>query len=455
MKEKIIGIDLGTTNSCMAVMEGGKPVIIPNAEGGRTTPSVVGFAKDGTRLVGQVAKRQAVSNIERTISSVKRKMGTDWNKKIDDKKYTATEISAMVLQKMKTDAEKYLGHEVKKAVITVPAYFNDNQRQATKDAGTIAGFEVMRIINEPTASSLAYGLEREEGEKILIYDLGGGTFDISILEVGDGVFEVLGTDGDTDLGGDDWDQRIIDWMAAEFKRDQGVDLSKDPTAMQRLKEAAEKAKIELSGLPSTNINLPYITADQGGPKHLDLTLSRAKFEELTADLLERTKKPIKSALKLAKMAPKEISKVILVGGSTRMPVVLQFIKQYFGKAAYQNINPDECLAIGAAIQGGRATSRRAPSSYWTSHRSPWASRPLAAYPRGSSNATPPSQRARARSSPRPRTCRPLWRSTSYRASATWPMTTSPSAGSTWWASRPHPGACHRSRWPSTSTPAVS
>ena len=349
---KIIGIDLGTTNSCMAVMEGGKPVVIPNTEGGRTTPSVVGFAKDGTRLVGQVAKRQAVSNPERTISSVKREMGTNWSKDIDDKKYTPPEISAMVLQKMKADAEKYLGHEVKKAVVTVPAYFNDNQRQATKDAGTIAGFEVMRIINEPTASSLAYGLEREEGEKILIFDLGGGTFDVSILEVGDGVFEVLGTDGDTRLGGDDWDQRIIEWMTRNFKKDQGIDLSKDLTAMQRLKEAAEKAKIELSGLPSTNINLPYITADQSGPKHLDMTLTRAKFEELTQDLLDRTKGPLKSALKLAKLGPKDISKVILVGGSIRMPAVQEFVKQYFGKEPYQNINPDECVALGAAIQGG-------------------------------------------------------------------------------------------------------
>ncbi len=352
MKEKIIGIDLGTTNSCMAVMEGGKPVVIPNTEGGRTTPSVVGFTKDGDRLVGQVAKRQAVSNPERTIGSVKRDMGTSWKQKIDDKEYSAPEISAMVLQKMKADAEKYLGHEIKKAVITVPAYFNDNQRQATKDAGKIAGFEVMRIINEPTASSLAYGLDREEGEQILIFDLGGGTFDVSILEVGDGVFEVLGTDGDTGLGGDDWDARVIEWMAAEFKKDQGVDLSKDLSAMQRLKEAAEKAKIELSGLPSTNINLPYITADQSGPKHLDMTLTRAKFEELTRDLLERTKGPIKSSLKLAKLDPKEISKVILVGGSTRMPAVQEFVKGFFGKDPYQNINPDECVALGAAIQGG-------------------------------------------------------------------------------------------------------
>jgi molecular chaperone DnaK len=352
MKEKIIGIDLGTTNSCMAVMEGGKPLVIPNAEGGRTTPSVVGFAKDGTRLVGQVAKHQAVSNPERTVASVKREMGTNWRKKVDGKDYTPPEISAMILQKMRADAERYLGHPVKKAVITVPAYFNDNQRQATKDAGTIAGLEVVRIINEPTASALAYGLEKEEGEKILVYDLGGGTFDVSVLEVGDGVFEVLGTDGDTHLGGDDWDERVMDWMAAEFKKEHGVDLTKDLTAMQRLKEAAEKAKIELSGLPSTNVNLPYITADQNGPKHLDMNLTRAKFEELTADLLERTKGPIKSALKLAKLEPKDLSKVILVGGATRMPQVIESVRKHFGKDPYQNINPDECVAIGAGIQGG-------------------------------------------------------------------------------------------------------
>jgi molecular chaperone DnaK len=352
MKEKIIGIDLGTTNSCMAVMEGGKPIVIPNAEGGRTTPSVVGFTKDGTRLVGQVAKHQAVANPERTVASVKRQMGTDWKKRIDGKDVTAPEISAMILQKMKTDAERFLGHPLKKAVITVPAYFNDNQRQATKDAGAIAGLEVVRIINEPTASALAYGLEKEEGEKILIYDLGGGTFDVSILEVGDGVFEVLGTDGDTRLGGDDWDQRVIDWMAAEFKKEHGVDLAKDLTAMQRLKEAAEKAKIELSGLPTTSINLPYITADANGPKHLDMKLTRAKFEELTVDLLERTKGPIKGALKLAKFEPKDLNKVILVGGATRMPMVIESVRKFFGKDPYMNINPDECVAIGAGIQGG-------------------------------------------------------------------------------------------------------
>ena len=352
MKEKIIGIDLGTTNSCMAVMEGGKPMVIPNAEGGRTTPSVVGFAKDGTRMVGQVAKHQAVSNPERTVASVKRQMGTDWRKRIDGKDFTAPEISAMILQKMKADAERFLGHPLKKAVITVPAYFNDNQRQATKDAGTIAGLEVVRIINEPTASALAYGLDKEAGEKILVYDLGGGTFDVSVLEVGDGVFEVLGTDGDTHLGGDDWDQRVIDWMADGFKREHGVDLSRDLTAMQRLKEAAEKAKVELSGLPQTNINLPYITADQTGPKHLDMNLTRAKFEELTHDLLERTKGPIKAAMKLAKLEPKDLDKVILVGGATRMPQVIDSVRKYFGKDPYQNINPDECVAIGAGIQGG-------------------------------------------------------------------------------------------------------
>ena len=349
---KIIGIDLGTTNSCMAVMEGGKPVVIPNAEGGRTTPSVVAFKKDGERLVGQVAKRQAVSNPERTISSIKRHMGTDYTVEIDGKKYTSPEISAMILQKLRADAEAYLGEKVEKAVITVPAYFNDNQRQATKDAGRIAGLEVVRIINEPTASALAYGLEKSEGEKLLIYDLGGGTFDVSVLEVGDGVFEVLSTSGDTHLGGDDWDQRIINYLVDEFRKDSGIDLTKDRMAMQRLKEAAEKAKIELSGVTSTNINLPYITADSSGPKHLDITLSRAKFEAMTSDLLERTAGPIEKALRDAKLSKDDINRVILVGGSTRMPAVQKLVKDYFGKEAYKNINPDECVAMGAAIQGG-------------------------------------------------------------------------------------------------------
>ncbi len=349
---KIIGIDLGTTNSCMAVMEGGKPVVIPNAEGGRTTPSVVAFKKDGERLVGQVAKRQAVSNPERTIISIKRYMGTNHTIEIDGKKYTPPEISAMILQKLKADAEAYLGEKVEKAVITVPAYFNDNQRQATKDAGRIAGLEVVRIINEPTASALAYGLDKSEGEKLLIYDLGGGTFDVSILEVGEGVFEVLSTSGDTHLGGDDWDQRIIDYLVDEFKKENGIYLTKDRMAMQRLKEAAEKAKIELSGVTSTNINLPYITADSSGPKHLDITLTRAKFEAMTSDLLDRTAGPMEKALKDAKLGKDDIDRVILVGGSTRMPAVQKLVRDYFGKEPYKNINPDECVAIGAAIQGG-------------------------------------------------------------------------------------------------------
>jgi len=352
---KIIGIDLGTTNSCMAVLEGGKPKVLPNAEGGRTTPSVVGFAKEGERLVGQVAKRQAVSNPERTISSIKRKMGTDHKVKIDRNNYTPPEISAMILQKMKLDAEAYLGESITQAVITVPAYFNDNQRQATKDAGKIAGLEVLRIINEPTAAALAYGLDKDEGEKIAVFDLGGGTFDISFLEVGDGTFQVLSTDGDTMLGGDDWDQMLVDYLAAEFKKDQGVDLRNDVTAMQRLKEAAEKAKIELSGLQQVTVNLPYITADNTGPKHMDIKITRAKFQELTRKLLERTLEPMKRAMRDAKpvaLKVEDINKVILVGGSTRMPAVMDLVKDFFKKEPYKNVNPDECVAVGAAIQGG-------------------------------------------------------------------------------------------------------
>ncbi len=352
---KIIGIDLGTTNSCMAVLEGGKPKVLPNAEGGRTTPSVVGFTKENERLVGQIAKRQAVSNPERTISSIKRDMGSKKKIKIDSENYTASDISAMILQKMKLDAEAHLGEPINQAVITVPAYFNDNQRQATKDAGKIAGLEVLRIINEPTAAALAYGLDKEDGEKIAVFDLGGGTFDISLLEVGDGTFQVLSTDGDTKLGGDDWDQMLVDYLAAEFKKDQGVDLSKDVTAMQRLKEAAEKAKIELSGLQQVNVNLPYVTADSTGPKHLDITITRAKFQEITKKLLERTNEPMKRAMRDAKptaMKPEDIDKVILVGGSTRMPAVLEIVKEFFGKDPYKNVNPDECVAMGAAIQGG-------------------------------------------------------------------------------------------------------
>ena len=349
---KIIGIDLGTTNSCVAVMEGGEPVVIANAEGARTTPSVVGFTKTGERLVGQVAKRQAITNPDRTISSIKRQMGTDHKVEIDGKKYTPQEISAMILSKLKADAESYLGEKVTQAVITVPAYFNDSQRQATKDAGAIAGLDVKRIINEPTAAALAYGADKEDDQKIMVYDLGGGTFDVSIIEMGDGVTEVLATAGDTHLGGDDFDQRIIDWMAGEFKKENGVDLRSDKMAAQRLKEAAEKVKIELSGVASTAINLPFITADATGPKHLDMTLTRAKFNELTADLVERTMGPVRQALNDAGLQPGELHKVLLVGGSSRIPAVQEAVKNYMKTEPSKGINPDECVAIGAAIQGG-------------------------------------------------------------------------------------------------------
>ncbi|MBE5799206.1 MAG: molecular chaperone DnaK, partial [Clostridiales bacterium] len=349
---KIIGIDLGTTNSCVAVMEGGEPVVIPNAEGARTTPSVVAFTKSGERLVGQVAKRQAVTNPDRTIISIKRDMGTDKRVSIDGKSLTPQDISAMILQKLKTDAEAYLGETVTQAVITVPAYFSDSQRQATKDAGRIAGLDVLRIINEPTAASLAYGLDKEDSHKILVYDLGGGTFDVSLLEIGDGVFEVLATNGDTKLGGDDFDDRIINYLAAEFKKENGIDLKADRMAMQRLKEAAEKAKIELSGVMSTNINLPFITADATGPKHLDITMTRAKFDELTRDLVDRTIAPMQNALRDAGMTASEVDRVILVGGSTRIPAVQEAVRKVTGKEPYRNINPDECVAVGAAIQGG-------------------------------------------------------------------------------------------------------
>ena len=349
---KIIGIDLGTTNSCVAVMEGGEPVVIANAEGSRTTPSVVAFTKDGERLVGQIAKRQAITNPDRTISSIKRQMGTSYKVTIDGKNYNPQEISAMILQKLKADAEAYLGETVTQAVITVPAYFSDSQRQATKDAGRIAGLEVLRIINEPTAASLAYGLDKENSHKILVYDLGGGTFDVSILEIGDGVFEVLATNGDTHLGGDDFDNRVIDYIADTFQRENGIDLKKDRMAYQRLKEAAEKAKIELSGAMTTNINLPFITADATGPKHLDMTLTRAKFNELTADLVEKTIGPMNNALKDAGLTSAQIDKVILVGGSTRIPAVQDAVKKVTGKEPFKGINPDECVAIGAAIQAG-------------------------------------------------------------------------------------------------------
>ena len=349
---KVIGIDLGTTNSCFAVMEGGEPTVITNQEGARTTPSVVGFAKNGERLVGQLAKRQAVSNPENTIISIKRHMGTDYKVNVEGKSYTPQEISAMILQKIKADAEAHLGEPVKQAVITVPAYFTDSQRQATKDAGTVAGLEVLRIINEPTAAALAYGVDKGEDGKILVFDLGGGTFDVSILELGEGVFEVLATSGNNHLGGDDFDQRIMDFLIGEFKKETGIDLSNDKLADQRLKEAAEKAKIELSGVASTQINLPFITADATGPKHLDVTLTRAKFDELTRDLVEATIEPTRKAMKDAGLSASEIDKVLLVGGSTRIPAVQEAIKRELGKEPTKNINPDECVAIGAAIQGG-------------------------------------------------------------------------------------------------------
>jgi molecular chaperone DnaK len=371
---KVLGIDLGTTNSCMAVMEGGEPTVIPNAEGGRTTPSVVAFAKDGERLVGQAAKRQAVTNPKHTIFSVKRFMGRKFSEveheihlvpyevvkaangdahiKVEDKTYAPQEISAMILQKMKTDAEAYLGETISQAVVTVPAYFNDSQRQATKDAGKIAGLEVLRIINEPTAASLAYGLDKKADEKIAVYDLGGGTFDVSILDIGDGVFEVAATNGDGHLGGDDFDQKIIDWMVAEFKKEQGVDLSKDPMALQRLKEAAEKAKCELSSSQSTDINLPFVTADASGPKHLNYSLNRAKFEQLVDDLVTRSEGPVRNCLKDSGMGLGDVDEVILVGGSTRIPRVQECVKAWFGKELHKGVNPDEVVALGASIQGG-------------------------------------------------------------------------------------------------------
>ncbi len=350
---KIIGIDLGTTNSCVAVMEGGEPVVIPNAEGNRTTPSVVAFSKNGERLVGQIAKRQAVTNPDNTVISIKRDMGTNKKVNIEGDEFTPQEISAMILQKLKTDAENYLGQKVTQAVITVPAYFSDSQRQATKDAGKIAGLEVLRIINEPTAASLAYGMDKEDqDQKIMVYDLGGGTFDVSILDIGDGVFEVLSTNGNTHLGGDDFDQRIIDYLVSEFKKSNGIDLSTDKMAMQRLKEAAEKAKIELSGMQQTQINLPFITADSSGPKHLDISLTRAKFEELIHDLVEATRKPVEQAMADAGVTANDIHKVLLVGGSTRVPCVQEMVKKITGKEPDKGINPDECVAIGAAIQGG-------------------------------------------------------------------------------------------------------
>lgn len=352
---KVIGIDLGTTNSCVAVMEGGETVVIPNPEGSRTTPSVVAFSKTGERLIGQVAKRQAVTNTERTVQSIKREMGSNFKVTIDDKQYSPQEISAMILAKLKSDAEAYLGQTITQAVITVPAYFSDSQRQATKDAGKIAGLEVLRIINEPTAAALAYGLDKETDQKILVFDLGGGTFDVSILEIGDGVFEVLATAGNNRLGGDDFDNKVVDYLVETFKKDQGVDLRKDKMAMQRLREAAEKAKIDLSGVTTSNINLAYITADANGPKHMDVTLTRAKFDELTHDLVENTMEPLRRAMSDAGMTPSDIQKILLVGGSTRIPAVQEAVKKYFGKEPFKGINPDECVAIGAAIQAAVLT----------------------------------------------------------------------------------------------------
>ncbi|MCG8400609.1 MAG: molecular chaperone DnaK [Firmicutes bacterium] len=349
---KVLGIDLGTTNSCLAVMEGGEAVVIPNAEGGRTTPSVVGFSKTGERLVGQVAKNQAVSNPDRTISSIKRHMGSNYKVDIDGKNYTPQEISAMILQKLKADAEAYLGEKVTQAVITTPAYFTDAQRQATKDAGKISGLEVLRIINEPTAAALAYGLDKGDDQTILVFDLGGGTFDVSILELGDGVFEVKATSGNNRLGGDDFDQRVVEYLLSEFKKDAGIDLKNDRMAMQRLKDAAEKAKVELSGVMTANVNLPFITADAGGPKHLDINISRAKFDELTADLVEKTMGPTRQAMADAGLDPKQIDRILLVGGSTRIPAVQEAIKKYLQKEPHKGINPDECVAVGAAIQAG-------------------------------------------------------------------------------------------------------
>ena len=349
---KIIGIDLGTTNSCVAVYEGSEPIVIPNPEGARTTPSVVAFSKTGERMVGQVAKRQSITNPDRTIISIKREMGTGYKKTVDDKSYTPQEISAMILQKLKADAESYLGTTVSQAVITVPAYFSDAQRQATKDAGKIAGLEVLRIINEPTAAALAYGMDKEDNQKIMVFDLGGGTFDVSLLEISDGVFEVLATNGDTRLGGDDFDQRVIDWMAEQFQRENGIDLRRDKMVLQRLRDAAEKAKIELSGMASTSINLPFITATAEGPLHFEATLTRAEFDKITADLVERTMVPTKKALADAGLNVNQIDKVLLVGGSTRIPAVQEAVKKFIGKDPFKGINPDECVAIGAAIQGG-------------------------------------------------------------------------------------------------------
>ena len=448
---KIIGIDLGTTNSCVAVMEGGKPTVIANAEGARTTPSVVAFTKTGERLVGEPAKRQAVTNADRTIASIKRHMGTDYKVDIDGKKYSPQEISAMILQKLKADAENYLGEKVSEAVITVPAYFNDAQRQATKDAGKIAGLEVKRIINEPTAAALAYGLDNEKEQKIMVYDLGGGTFDVSIIEIGDGVIEVLATNGDTRLGGDDFDNKIINWMVSEFKAQQGVDLSNDKMAMQRLKEAAEKAKKELSSATTTNINLPFISMNASGPLHFDMDLTRAKFDELTSDLVERTAIPVQNALKDAGITASELGKVLLVGGSTRVPAVQEKVKQLTGQEPSKSLNPDECVALGASIQGGKLAGDAGagdilclcPSRQWAASL-PDLSREIRR-----------SRQRRARFSPQLQITRQQLTSTFYRVKDSSPRTTSLSASSVWTESRRQCAAYRRSRLHSTSMRTVS
>ena len=428
---KIIGIDLGTTNSCVSVMEGGEAVVIANAEGARTTPSVVAFSKEGERMVGQVAKRQSVTNPDRTITSIKREMGSDYKVKIDDKSYTPQEISAMILQKLKADAEAYLGQTVTEAVITVPAYFTDAQRQATKDAGKIAGLDVKRIINEPTAAALAYGLDKENDQKIMVYDLGGGTFDVSILEIGDGVIEVLATAGNNRLGGDDFDACITKYLVDEFKKTEGIDLSGDKVAMQRLREAAEKAKIELSGVLTTEINLPYITADATGPKHMNISLTRAKFNELTAHLVEKTAGPVRQALSDSGLSAGQINKVLLVGGSTRIPAVQDMVKSIAGKEGFKGINPDECVAIGAAIQGGVLGGDVEGILLLDVT-------PLSLGIR-------PSPPRRARSSPLQLTTRLPWKSMFCRANVKWPETTSLSDSSTWTESLRHAAAFLRSR----------